>query len=192
MSEEKANLTAIVDLIIEATHKEHLYVDDLVKAIGQASFTPVLFLPALAVVSPLSGIPLFSTVMGFIIFLVAFQMLLGRDQLWLPQWLLRHKTSSARVRSVLQRLRPVLIWLDAHTYARLKAFVHRPLIFIPQLLCVLSGLMMPFSEFVPFSSSLIGGAVALLAFGMLARDGLFVFLGLAVYVVPILLVFYVT
>jgi len=52
--------------------------------------------------------------------------------------------------------------------------------------------MMPFSEFVPFSSSLIGGAVALLAFGMLARDGLFVILGLAVYVVPILLLFYVT
>lgn len=192
MSEEKANLTAIVDRIIEATQKEHLYIDELVEAIGQASFTPVLLLPALAVVSPLSGIPLFSTVMGFVIFLVAFQMLLGRDQLWLPQWLLRHKTSSPRVRSVLQRLRPVLIWLDEHTYARLKAFVHRPLIFIPQLLCVLSGLMMPFSEFVPFSSSLIGGAVALLAFGMLARDGLFVILGLAVYVVPILLVFYVT
>jgi len=52
--------------------------------------------------------------------------------------------------------------------------------------------MMPFLEFVPFSSSLIGSAVALLAFGMLARDGLFVIFGLTVYVSPILLVFYFT
>ena len=52
--------------------------------------------------------------------------------------------------------------------------------------------MMPFLEFVPFSSSLVGGAVALLAFGMFARDGLFVMLGLTVYVSPILLFSYVT
>jgi hypothetical protein len=71
-------------------------------------------------------------------------------------------------------------------------FVHRPLIFIPQTFCVLSGLMMPFLEFVPFSSSLVGAAVALLAFGMLARDGLFVMLGLALYLGPLWLVFYVT
>ena len=192
MLEEKAILTAIVDHVVEATHKEQVDINDLVQAIGHASFTPVLLLPAIAVATPLSGIPLFSTLMGSLIFLVALQILLRRDHLWLPQWLLRRKTNSARVRSVFQRLRPVLGWLDAHTYARLTAFGHRPLIFIPQILCVLSGLVMPFLEFVPFSSSLVGGAVALLAFGMLARDGLFIILGLTVYVSPIFLVLYVT
>ncbi len=192
MSEDKAILTAIVDRVVEATHKEQVDINDLVQAIGHVSFTPVLLLPAIAVATPLSGIPLFSTLMGVLIFLVAVQMLFRRDQLWLPKWLLRRKTNSARVRSVFQRLRPALAWLDNRTYARLTAFVHRPLIFIPQILCVLSGLLMPFLEFVPFSASLVGGAVALLAFGMLARDGLFVILGLTVYVSPILLVLYVT
>lgn len=192
MSEEKVTLAAIVDRVIEATYKEQVDINDLVQSIGHASFTPLLLFPAIAVATPLSGIPLFSSLMGVLIFLVAVQMLFRRDQLWLPQWLLRRKTNSSRVRSVFQRLRPALEWLDTHTYARLAAFVHRPLIFISQILCVLSGLMMPFLEFVPFSSSLIGSAVALLAFGMLARDGLFVIFGLTVYVSPILLVFYFT
>lgn len=192
MSEEKAILTTVLDRVVAATHKDEVDIDDLVQAIGHAGFTPVLLLPALAVATPLSGIPLFSTLMGMLIFLVALQMLLRRDQLWLPQWLLRRKTNGARVRSAFEWVRPAVTWLDAHTYARLTAFVHRPLIFIPQIMCVISGLAMPFLEFVPFSSSLVGGAVALLAFGMLARDGLFVMFGLSLYLGPVWLVLFVT
>jgi len=185
-------LVGIVDRIVAATDKEQVGIDDLVQAIGHASFAPVLLIPAIAVATPLSGIPMFSALMGVLIFLVSLQMLLRRDQLWLPKWLLNRKTNSARVRLVFERLRPAMAWLDAHTYSRLTAFVHRPLIFIPQTLCVLSGLLMPFLEFVPFSSSLVGAAVALLAFGMLARDGLFVILGLALYLGPVWLVFHLT
>lgn len=105
-------------------------------------------------------------------------MLLRHDQLWLPGGLPLRRRDSARVRTAFTRMRPVMAWLDVHTHARFIAFVHRPLIFVPQTLCVLSGLMMPFLEFVPFSSSLVVGAVALLAFGMSARDGLSSCLGL--------------
>jgi hypothetical protein len=192
LSDRTGILAGIVDRIVAATQKEQVGIDDLVQAIGHASFTPVLLIPAIAVASPLSGIPMFSALMGMMIFLVSLQMLLRRDELWLPRWLLNRKTNSVRVRLVFERLRPAMAWLDAHTYSRLTAFVHRPLIFIPQVLCVLSGLLMPFLEFVPFSSSLVGGAVALLAFGMLARDGLFVMLGLALYLGPVWLVLYVT
>ena len=102
MSEEKAILTAIVDRVVAETHTGEVGIDDLLKTIGYSSFTPVLLLPAIAVATPLSGIPLFSTLMGSLIFLVALQMLLGQKQLWLPHWLLHHKTNSARVRYALE------------------------------------------------------------------------------------------
>lgn len=191
VSDQTGIMVGIVDRIIAATDREQVGIDDLVQAIGHASFTPVLLIPAFAVATPLSGIPMFSALMGILIFLVSLQMLLRRDRLWLPKWILNRKTNSARVRLVFERLRPALAWLDAHTYSRLTAFVHRPLVFIPQMLCVLSGLVMPFLEFVPFSSSLVGGAVALLAFGMLALDGLFVMLGQALYMGPVWLVSYI-
>ncbi|WP_245989967.1 exopolysaccharide biosynthesis protein [Litoreibacter meonggei] len=171
-----------MDSIVEAAEDKQIGIRDLVQSVGQASFSPVLLVPAIAVATPLSGIPMFSSLMGLLIFFVALQMLLRRDHLWLPEWLLSRKADGMRVRSAFERLRPILSWLDDHTQARLEAFAHRPLIFVPQILCVLSGLIMPFLEFVPFSSSLIGIAVSLLAFGMLARDGLFVMLGLVPYV----------
>lgn len=191
MSVEKSILVGIVDRIIETAHQEDVTVDDIVHAFGRASFAPVLLIPAIAVVSPLSGIPLFSSFMGLLIFLISVQMLLRREQLWLPGWLLRRRTNSARVRTVFLKLRPMCVWLDAHTYSRLVAFVHRPLIFIPQTLCVISGLVMPFLEFVPFSASFVGAAVTLLAFGMLARDGLFVMLGVTLYLGPIWIAYHI-
>lgn len=172
MLEGRNSLVGLVDRIMSETKEDKVAMKDLVEAIGHASFTPLLLIPAVAVATPLSGIPLFSTSMGVLIFLVSIQMLLRRDHLWLPGWLLARQAKSARVRATFKRIRPVMAWLDTHTHERLLALVHRPLIFVPQLFCVITGLVMPFLEFVPFSSSLAGVAVALLAFGMLARDGL--------------------
>lgn len=181
MLEGQKSLTGLVDRIVDVTDEDKVGLDRLVEAVGHASFTPLLLIPAIAVATPLSGIPLFSTMMGILIFLVSVQMLFRREHLWFPQWLLRRKADSTRVKATFERIRPVMQWLDTHTHERLSFLVHRPLIFIPQILCVLTGLMMPFLEFVPFSSSLAGIAVALLAFGMLARDGLFIVFGFVPY-----------
>lgn len=182
MSEAQYSLNSLVDRIIDTTDAEKVSVDRLVDAVGHASFTPLLLIPAVAVATPLSGIPLFSSMMGVLIFLVAVQMLFRRDHLWFPQWLLRRNADSGRVRAAFERVRPVMKWLDSHTHERLSVLVYRPLVFVPQILCVLTGLFMPFLEFVPFSSSLAGIAVAVLALGMLARDGLYIVFGFIPYV----------
>ena len=181
MQKHNKVLVGIIDDVTKATQESHVSVEDIVKSIGHAGFTPLLLMPALAVTTPLSGIPLFSSMMGALIFLVALQLLLRRDHIWLPGWILNLRATSARVQTAFERLRPIMAWLDAHTHTRLTVFVHRPLIFVPQMLCALSGLVMPFLELVPFSSTLIGVAVALLALGMLVRDGLIVAVALVPY-----------
>ena len=47
-------------------------------------------------------------------------------------------------------------------------------------LCLICGLAMPVLELVPFTSSFLGGAVALLAISIIVRDGLFASLAFAV------------
>lgn len=182
MLEGRNSLAGLIDRIVQASENEQITVKDLVEAIGEASFTPLLLIPAVAVATPLSGIPLFSTSMGVLIFLVASQMLLRCDHLWLPVWLLQRHANGSRTKVAFEKSRPMMVWLDKHTHERLGFLLHRPLIFLPQVLCVLTGMLMPFLEFIPFSSSLAGIAVALLAFGMLARDGLFIALGFIPYV----------
>lgn len=172
----------VVDSVLKVTDSETVTLGDLIISAGRASFTPLLFLPAVALATPLSGIPMFSTTMGILIFLVALQMLMGRDHLWMPTWLLNMQTKTGRIRDAFGRLDPVVTWLDNRTHKRLTFLAHRPFVFVPQLLCLVSGLIIPLLEFVPFSSSLMGVAVALLALGMLARDGAMLLIAFLPYV----------
>ncbi|MEQ8656013.1 MAG: exopolysaccharide biosynthesis protein [Hyphomicrobiales bacterium] len=181
MTHVPASLLEIADRVVEAAEPDVVDIDSVLTSVGRASFTPILLLPALAVATPLSGIPLFSSLMGIIIALVSAQMLLRRRHLWLPSWLLKRQVSGKTVRDAFLKVRPVLAWVDGHTTQRFRAFVQRPLVFIPQLLCLTSGLLMPFLEFVPFSSSALGVGVTLLALGMLTRDGAITFVGLLPY-----------
>jgi len=174
-------LVGLADRIDAGATGQKISVDRLVDIIGASSFTPLLLAPALAVASPLSGIPLFSSAMGVMIFLVSLQMVLNRDHVWLPGWLLRREVSSDRIRAAFDRLRPVLSWLDTHSHPRLSLFTRRPFRLLAQLLCLISGLSMTLLEFVPLSSSLLGLAVVLLSLGLLARDGAIITLAMLPY-----------
>jgi hypothetical protein len=177
-----------------AQGRERVTLRDVVEAFGRRSFLPMLMVPALLVVSPLSGIPLFSSACGITIALIAAQMLWpGRDHLWLPEGLMRRNVSGARARQAVARLGRLAHRLDGLARDRLRWLVAAgPGRWLLETCCLLSGLAMPVLELVPFSSSILGFAVLLMATGLLTRDGLFALLGLGVLVVaplaPLLLV----
>lgn len=173
-------ITDLIDRVRGAADGDTVSVARITQALGRDSLPPNLMIPALAVVSPLSGVPLFSSICGMLIALISAQMLMGRDHVWLPGFLMRRRVSGARLRSALDWMTRPALFLDRVTDERLTPLVRRPLRWIVQAVCLCCGLAMPFLELVPFTSSLLGGVVSLLAFGLLARDGVFVILGLAV------------
>lgn len=182
MSGRSASLVDIIEKLEDVEGVGNITLGELVNIIGRVSFAPLLIVPAIALASPLSGIPLFSTIMGVTIFLVSSQMLLRRERLWLPGWLLRVHVKRSTLRYAFGKLHPFVAWLDRRTQSRFTILTHRPLVIVPQLLCCLSGLILPILEFVPFSSSMVGISVALLGIGMFARDGVLLMLALLPYV----------
>jgi len=176
-----ATLPEIVDRVLAVAEAEIVDLRAVLRSFGRASFTPILLLPALAVATPLSGIPGFSSLMGVLIALVSAQMLLQRRSLWLPEWLLNRTVKGAALAKAFTRIRPIAVWVDRHTAQRFRLLLRRPLIWVPQALCLFSGLIMPPLEFVPFSSSTLGVGVCLLALGMLTRDGVVTMIGLLPY-----------
>lgn len=160
--------------------RERVSVHDILDAFGEASFLPALVLPALIVVSPLSAIFFLPTVMGLSIALVAAQMLSGRRQLWLPGILRRQALAGETLARATVRLARPAAWIDRQTRQRLTILFVWPLRLIPLLGCLVSGLMMPFLELVPLSSTVLGVAITLFVVALLVRDGLFVIAGLAV------------
>lgn len=171
-------LTDVVARIRKAGTGGELSVQDIVEALGRASFGPLLLAPGLLVMSPLSGIPGLSSLGGITIALISIQMVFGRDHIWLPRWIMRQSVERSRMEKALNAIERPMHVVDRVTKPRLSFFARRPLVLIPEILCLACGLAMPFLELVPFSSSLLATVVTLCAVGMVTRDGLFTALAL--------------
>jgi|GEM_PF-642969 len=168
----------VVEQAHASLHGETVTVHEVVEALGTTSYTPLLLMPALAVISPLSGLPGFTTVCGILIAAVALQQMMGRERLWLPDWVQRRSVGTDRVRKVTGWFRKPAKWLDLVTRQRLGILVGPPLVLIPQGLVLVLGAAMPLLELVPFTSSIMGVVITILVMGMFTGDGLLVLGGL--------------
>jgi hypothetical protein len=176
ISEIIARLEALSD-------RQHVTLGDILAGFGQASFVPALMLPALLVFSPLSGIPLFSSACGLTIAAVSAQMLMRRRHIWLPRVLRDRGFSGPRLRAALARMTSTGRWIDRNTGNRLHLLTAEPMASLFMLVCLCAGLAMPFLELVPFSSSILGLSVLLIASAFLTRDGLYALAGLGVFAI---------
>lgn len=171
----------VVDRIRDASAQEKVSVADIVDAMGKRSLHPLLLVPALLAATPLSGIPGLSAFCGLLIAVISFEMLMSFERIRLPRVLLRRRVDGAALRRALDKSRPVISWIDGHTRRRFSGLFRRPLIYVPEILCLLSGIAMPALEFIPFSASIVALGVAFLALSMLTRDGVFFILSLVPY-----------
>lgn len=180
---ERITIVGLIERVQSAAQGDRTSVAQILEALGRNSFTPNLLIPSLAVVSPLSGVPFFSTFCGCLIALVSAQMLMNRDHIWLPLFLRQKRIGTARLQRAGEMMKRPARWLDRVTRPRLGFLSRPPLTVLVRLICLIGGLIMPFLEVVPFTSSIVGAVVTLLAFGMLARDGLFTLMGLVMALV---------
>jgi hypothetical protein len=173
------SVTEVVERLDRLGRRERVTVLDVVSSFGRSSFLAMLLVPGLLLVSPLSGVPLFSTVCGLTILFVALQTLFQRECLWLPGPVERLSIRGDRLHRATDALGRIARWLDRRSRPRLQAFVSPPLSVLALTLCATAGAAMPLLELIPFSSSLLGAMVSLIAVGLLVGDGIFVLFGFA-------------
>lgn len=178
---EPESIEDVLDCVEQAGNGDtRVSVADIVERIGDGAFAPLMLVPALVMISPLTAMFGVSTVCGLVVALIAFQMVIGRERLWLPGFVLRRTVSSRRLdRTVGWFARPAR-FVDAMTGKRLTVLVDPPLTRVWALLCLVLALVIPALELVPMSATVVASAIALFGLAMLARDGLLALLGLAV------------
>jgi hypothetical protein len=181
---DDTDLTSMGGLVRRIRHAGNggarVSVADVVDEIGDDAFAPLLLVPALVLISPVSAIPGLSTLGGLIMALIAMQMVLGVRRVWLPGILRRRtiaKTSLDKAANFLER--PAR-FIDRFTRRRLAALTAWPLSIVPSLICVAAALVIPLFELIPMSSTIISTAIALFALAMVTRDGILLVFGLAV------------
>lgn len=150
----------------------------LLRGMDRSSQSVLLLIPGLLLVSPLSGIPGMATLGGITIATVAFQLLLGRSDIWLPGFILRRGVSAAKVTRALDRMERVAGVLDRNTTPRMRWFFAFPGQQMALAICLGCGLAMPFFELVPFSATTLATVVVVLSLSLLVRDGLLAAIGI--------------
>ncbi len=171
---------AIVTTLHEATMNGSPSVRGIIERLGQASFGALLLVPAMIVASPASSIPGLPTTGGVIIALIAVQMVVGRDHIWLPEWMMERRIDDKKFDRALNFLRRPVRWIDRVTRPRMTWVLRQPMLLPLQLLCILCGLAMPFLEFVPMSSSVAAVVVFMVAVAIISDDGLLALAGMVV------------
>jgi hypothetical protein len=178
---EQPSVTDLLDMVEKAGNGgDRVSVDDVVEAIGDDAFAPLLLVPALIIVSPASAVPGLSTVGGLVMALISAQMVFGRKSLWLPGFLARRTIARDRLDKAVAFLRRPAAFLDRVTRRRLSFLTAGPLRRLPPLICLCAAMVIPFFELVPMSSTTIAAAITLFALSLLTRDGLLLILGLGV------------
>lgn len=174
---KEIDLEGLLDRLAERIKSDRMTLGEMVEAVEDRGFGPILLVPALLSMLPTGAIPGMPTLLAVLILLVAGQMLYGRSHPWLPRRLRKVGISREKFMTGRQKVQPVVRFIDRFVHPRLT-FLSTPV--AARLLAALAILMaftMPPLELVPFAGTLPGLSLLFLALGLSARDGVLILIG---------------
>lgn len=147
---------------------------EMVEAFGERGFGAVMLMMALMALIPWP--PGGKAVFAVPIILIAAEMALQSDRVWLPRFLMKASVSRATYRTASQKILKRLRQVERLTRPRLPVLTGEVADVVIGILCILLALMMALP--VPFGDALPGITLVILALGIIQRDGIFIILGL--------------
>jgi hypothetical protein len=168
------SLSQVLDQLESSVEGESILVEDVIAKLGRKSFASLILLFALISASPASAIPGITTIVAAIVFLLVAQLIVGREHVWLPGFIIRRRMSTQSLCKGVSWLRKPVEFVERILKPRFTFVFHRPLIWLPLFLIMALTLAMPFMEAIPTSGSIASVVIAFFAAGLLSRDGVFV------------------
>lgn len=170
-----ARVSTLLDRVEDlGADRDVLQVTDIVDALGRDAFGPALLLLGLLALSPLGDIPGAPTIMSIGIVIIAAEMALGRDTLWLPGLLARRSVKAKRLGQIVTPLRRALKLLGKVFRPRLTGLTEGAFARVIAIMCGVLALTLPPLEVVPFGATVPSSIITILAMGLVARDGVLV------------------
>jgi hypothetical protein len=179
---EPHSLTDVLDTIAYNVDfdetPEDLTLEELLEPIGRRSYGPLLLVIGLFAISPITVVPGFTWLAAALTLLVAGQMALGQKRVWLPRKALETQLPRGMVHQGLQKARGAAERIDGALKPRLKFMSKPPFVNLVALFCIIAALVTFPLSFVPLAPLAPSLAVVFFGLGMVARDGLWLALGM--------------
>jgi hypothetical protein len=173
------SLCGLLDQIDEAAQEnDRISIENVLHAVGRRSFGPALLVPGLIAFSPLSGVPGTPTATGIMVFLIAGQLLIGRDEFWVPGFIIRRSISKSKYEKAMKAMRPIARFVDRLTKPRLCPLTGKVAVYIIAIMCLLLALTSPLLEVLPFAISGVGATVTAFGLALISNDGVLALLAI--------------
>ena len=183
MKGKPPDLSGLLAILAKAGRaKTQVSVRELRDVIGRRSFAPLLLAASIVGFTPLGGVPGVPTALATIVVIIAVQIVMGLESLWLPRFLLDREIEGKKLVRGAKSLRRVARATDRAIRPRLTFLTERPASYAIAVVCVLIALTVPPLELVPFVDIPLWAALVAFSLALLAHDGL---LAIAAFVLTI-------
>ncbi len=161
-----------------ASHEsKHISVGRIARELEEGSLAVLMFLFALppGLPIPATGI---GTVLGWPVLFASVQLLMGRNTLWLPGWIASKRISMSIIRKAIRYIQPIMEKFEHIIRPRLLVLsrgIGQRLFGLVCVICSLSVLLP-----LPLTNTIPSAGIAIMALGLLERDGLIMLGGMVV------------
>tara|TARA_R110002072_G_scaffold98398_2_gene216434 strand:- start:3858 stop:4487 length:630 start_codon:yes stop_codon:yes gene_type:complete len=170
---------------LDQSPADRISLGDMITALGERSFVPLMILFALPNV--FFFVPGSSVITGLPLIVIVCQLVLGRPAVWLPKVLNERSIGHGAFTRVIIRAVPWIEWVERMARPRYWPFSR----VVAERIVGLTSLLMAIFMFlpIPFANSLPAASVIILALGLGEHDGLWLLGGLATSLISTAIVF---
>jgi hypothetical protein len=168
-------LSAVLRQLAAERGRERVSVRDLFAALGDRALAALLFV--FAVPNAIPSPPGLSTVLGIPLLFLSTQLLLGRKA-WLPEFIAKRSMARTDFEVLMGRVLPWLERAERLLRPRLSGLALPPMEYALGFICLMLAVILVLP--IPLGNNPPAFAIALIALGILERDGFWVLAGLCV------------
>ncbi|MFO1394981.1 MAG: exopolysaccharide biosynthesis protein [Steroidobacteraceae bacterium] len=176
-------LSGVLRQLAEESGRERISLQDLFQALGDRALAALLFFFAIPNVIP--SPPGLSSVLGVPLVILSAQLLTGRKA-WLPVFVAQRSMAREDFQALITRALPWLERAEKLLRPRLSAIALPPMEYLLGFVCMILAVVLALP--IPLGNIPPAFAIALIALGILERDGMWVLAGLVVAAVSLTIV----
>lgn len=176
-------LSVLLAEIAEGPEEDRISIGDLLGLLKRRALGALIFIFAVPVALPLP--PGVSTVFGAPLLFLTAQLMLGMKP-WLPGIITNRSLKRSEFKKIITTVAPWLHRAESVMKPRLSFVGQRPFVYLLGLMCLVLStiLFLP----IPLGNMLPAFAVSIIALGLLARDGVWMMIGMVTGIVAIVVV----
>jgi hypothetical protein len=169
---QKTRISQVLMQVFKGEGEETITFKDLVDRLGNQAFGIIVVLFALPSTLPLSIIPGFSFVFGLPILVIAAHLIIGKETLWLPQFLAMKEINPRRLGLIIKKTIPYLKQLERILKPRWLFLASKGMERLHGLMLLILSILMALP--IPFSNMVIALLIIFLGLGLAEKDGVMI------------------